>query len=215
MQVPEYTVHSLEESMGEMGIAAILIQNVVVAALALVNDLAILVGENTNTNLGTRVGANRISIKCGLAVISWIKDKQLALEEVSSSLNGSVSLHVGKLSHSAAQESQSAVANLQPPSRQARAYIYAYSLYQSKHDAADDNTPTTLMLPLIERLVKLFKTHRAAIDFNSGFVNAIVPMFERGVFVTSEGTGMKQHQKNERVEWSMNYYFYGLILIVN
>jgi hypothetical protein len=69
-------------------------------------------------------------------------------------------------------------------SRRARAYICAYySLYQSKNDAADDNTPTTLTLPLIERLVKLFKTHRAAIDFDAGFVNAFVPKLESSVFV--------------------------------
>jgi hypothetical protein len=33
----------------------------------------------------------------------------------------------------------------------------------------------TLTLPLIERLVKAFKTHRAAIDFDAGFVNGFVP----------------------------------------
>jgi len=33
---------------------------------------------------------------------------------------------------------------------------------------------TTLTLPLIERLVKRFKTHRAAIDFDAGFVNGFV-----------------------------------------
>jgi hypothetical protein len=69
-------------------------------------------------------------------------------------------------------------------SRRARAYICAYySLYQSNNDTADNNTPTTLTLPLIERLVKAFKTHRAAIDFDAGFVNAFVPKLERGVFV--------------------------------
>ncbi len=60
--------------------------------------------------------------------------------------------------------------------RQARAYIRVdYSLYQSNCNAADDNTPTTLTLPLIERLQRAFKTHRAAIDFDAGFVNAFVP----------------------------------------
>lgn len=69
-------------------------------------------------------------------------------------------------------------------SRRARAYICAYySLYQGNNDAADNNTPTTLTLPLIERLVKAFKTHRAAIDFDAGFVNAFVPKLERGVFI--------------------------------
>ena len=58
-------------------------------------------------------------------------------------------------------------------SRRARAYICAYySLYESKCNGND--TPT-LTLPLIERLVKAFKTHRAAIDFDAGFVNGFVP----------------------------------------
>jgi hypothetical protein len=57
-------------------------------------------------------------------------------------------------------------------SRRARAYICAYySLYESK--CKGDDTPT-LTLPLIERLVKAFKTHRAAIDFDAGFVNGFV-----------------------------------------
>ncbi|KAI2492116.1 hypothetical protein MHU86_22452 [Fragilaria crotonensis] len=59
-------------------------------------------------------------------------------------------------------------------SRRARAYICAYySLYESKHNGGDDLP--TLTLPLIERLVKAFKTHRAAIDFDAGFVNGFVP----------------------------------------
>ena len=40
-----------------------------------------------------------------------------------------------------------------------------------------DDTPT-LTLPLIERLVKAFKTHRAAIDFDAGFVNGFVPVLQ-------------------------------------
>jgi hypothetical protein len=57
-------------------------------------------------------------------------------------------------------------------SRRARAYICAYySLYESKCRGDD---MTTLTLPLIERLVKRFKTHRAAIDFDAGFVNGFV-----------------------------------------
>ena len=55
-------------------------------------------------------------------------------------------------------------------SRRARAYISAYySLYESKRNG-DDDTPV-LTLPLIEGVVKAFKTHRAAIDFDAGFVN--------------------------------------------
>jgi hypothetical protein len=61
-------------------------------------------------------------------------------------------------------------------SRRARAYISAYySLYESKRNG--DDTPT-LTLPLIERLVKAFKTHRAAIDFDAGFVNGFVPVLQ-------------------------------------
>jgi hypothetical protein len=61
-------------------------------------------------------------------------------------------------------------------SRRARAYICAYyALYESKRKG--DDTPT-LTLPLIERLVQAFKTHRAAIDFDAGFVNGFVPKME-------------------------------------
>jgi hypothetical protein len=62
-------------------------------------------------------------------------------------------------------------------SRWARAYICAYyALYESK--CMGDDIPT-LTLPLIEHLVKAFKTHRAAIiDFDSCFVNGFVPKVE-------------------------------------
>ena len=64
-------------------------------------------------------------------------------------------------------------------SRRARAYICAYySLYESKHNRDDTST---LTLPLIERLVKAFKTHRAAIDFDAGFMNGFVPVVIEGV----------------------------------
>jgi hypothetical protein len=36
----------------------------------------------------------------------------------------------------------------------------------------------TLTLPLIERLVKAVKTHRAVIDFDAGFMNGFVPKME-------------------------------------
>jgi hypothetical protein len=60
-------------------------------------------------------------------------------------------------------------------SRRARSYICAYyALHQRKQlNKDDDNTPT-LTLPLIERLLKEFKTHRAAVDFDAGFVNSFV-----------------------------------------
>jgi hypothetical protein len=67
-------------------------------------------------------------------------------------------------------------------SRRARAYICAYySLYESKCDGGD--TPT-LTLPLIERLVKAFKTHRAAINFDAGLVNGFVQVLQ-GVIANS------------------------------
>jgi hypothetical protein len=33
----------------------------------------------------------------------------------------------------------------------------------------------SLTLPLLERLVKAFKTQRAAIDFDAGFLNSFLP----------------------------------------
>jgi hypothetical protein len=58
-------------------------------------------------------------------------------------------------------------------SRRARAYICAYfALHESKKNG--DDAPL-LTLPLIERLVKAFKTHRAAVDFDAGFVKSVVP----------------------------------------
>jgi hypothetical protein len=61
-------------------------------------------------------------------------------------------------------------------SRLARAYICAYyEMYESK--CMGDDIPT-LTLPLIKRLVKAFKTHRAAIDFDAGFVNRFLPKME-------------------------------------
>jgi hypothetical protein len=61
-------------------------------------------------------------------------------------------------------------------SRRARVYICAYyALYESKR--MGDDIPT-LTLPLIEHLMKAFKTHRAAIDFDAGFVNVFVTKME-------------------------------------
>ena len=70
-------------------------------------------------------------------------------------------------------------------SRRARAYICAYySLYESKKNNNHDDTTstTTLTLPLIERIVKAFKTHRAALDFDAGFVNGFVHSLEVDAF---------------------------------
>jgi hypothetical protein len=61
-------------------------------------------------------------------------------------------------------------------SRRARAYICAYySLYESKRNGED---MPALTLPLIKRLVKSFKTHRAAIDFDAGFLNGFVKVLQ-------------------------------------
>jgi hypothetical protein len=69
-------------------------------------------------------------------------------------------------------------------SRRARAYICAYySLYESQN-RGDDTIKLTL--PLIERLVKAFKTHRAAIDFDAGFVHGFVPNLKDGAIVIDE-----------------------------
>jgi hypothetical protein len=61
--------------------------------------------------------------------------------------------------------------------RHARAYISTYySLYESKRNR-DNDTPT-LSLPLIECVVKAFKTHLAPIDFDAGFVSGFVPVLQ-------------------------------------
>jgi hypothetical protein len=43
-----------------------------------------------------------------------------------------------------------------------------------------------LLLLLIKRLVKAFKTHRAAINFDAGFVYNFVPNLKDGVIVINE-----------------------------
>jgi hypothetical protein len=69
-------------------------------------------------------------------------------------------------------------------SRQARAYICAYcSLYESQN-RGDDTIKLTL--PLIERLVKAFKTHLAAINFDAGFVYGFVPNLKDGAIIIDE-----------------------------
>jgi hypothetical protein len=55
------------------------------------------------------------------------------------------------------------------------------SLYESK--CKEDNMPA-LNLPLIECLVKAFKTHRATIHFDAGFVNVFVKVLQ-GVIANS------------------------------
>ncbi len=69
-------------------------------------------------------------------------------------------------------------------SRRARAYICAYySMYESQNRG---NDTIKLTLPLIERLVKAFKTHRAAISFDAGFVYGFVPNLMDGAIVIDE-----------------------------
>jgi hypothetical protein len=69
-------------------------------------------------------------------------------------------------------------------SRRARSYICAYYvLHQRKLNNCNDNMPT-LTLPLINRLMKEFKTHRAAVDFDAGFVQSFVsPAIEEVVLM--------------------------------
>jgi hypothetical protein len=69
-------------------------------------------------------------------------------------------------------------------SRRARSYICAYySLYESAN-RGDDTTKVSL--PLIERIVKAFKSHRAAIDFDAGFVYGFVHAMNNGAIVIDE-----------------------------
>ena len=59
-------------------------------------------------------------------------------------------------------------------SRRARSYICAYyAFHQERAHNYEDHSPT-LTLPSIERLMKAFKTHQAAVDFDTGFVNSFV-----------------------------------------
>ena len=70
-------------------------------------------------------------------------------------------------------------------SRRARSYICTYySLYYESANRGDDTTKVSL--PLIERIVKAFKSHRAAIDFDAGFVYGFVPAINDGAIVIDE-----------------------------
>ena len=57
-------------------------------------------------------------------------------------------------------------------SRRARAYIMAHKYLDNKEEQ-DNNTPA-LSAYLIEKVVKKFKTHRCASDFDDGFINEVV-----------------------------------------
>ena len=72
-------------------------------------------------------------------------------------------------------------------SRRARTYICAYyALHQRKLNNCEYNMPT-LTLSLLERLMKEFKTHRAAVDFDAGFVQSFVsPAIEEVVLMAAK-----------------------------
>ena len=64
-----------------------------------------------------------------------------------------------------------------------RAYISTYySLNKSQHNVGDTQKLTLLF---IERVVKAFKTHRAAINWDASFMNGFVCMFD-GVMGASQ-----------------------------
>ena len=81
--------------------------------------------------------------------------------------------------------------------RWARAYICAYCMRACK------TTPMTRQyfhLALIERLVKAFKTHRVAINFDVGFVNGCVSKHEKGVFCENARCVLQQEWEYGLVE---------------
>ena len=59
-------------------------------------------------------------------------------------------------------------------SRRARSYICAYYAIHQRKQQDNGNDVPSLTLPIIDRIVKAFKTHRAVVDFDTGFVNSIV-----------------------------------------
>jgi hypothetical protein len=66
-------------------------------------------------------------------------------------------------------------------SRRARSYICAYyALYES--NKGDIKRQALVTLPLIERVVNAFKTHRAVIDFDAAFVNGFAPLLDKEFF---------------------------------
>jgi hypothetical protein len=63
-------------------------------------------------------------------------------------------------------------------SRRARQYICAYHALHEQQQSSKDAATEEITAPLIEKLVKKFKTHRAVIDFDNKFVTATVKMEE-------------------------------------
>jgi hypothetical protein len=72
-------------------------------------------------------------------------------------------------------------------SRRARAYICAYFLMHENIRNQSEENLQILTLPLIEKLVKAFKTHRAAVDFDAAFVNGFVPSIDDVLAKFDEG----------------------------
>ena len=59
-------------------------------------------------------------------------------------------------------------------SRRARAYICAYYQIESKKNGATAQVDKMTSLPEIEALMKEFRTHRSALDFDSAFCKSVV-----------------------------------------
>ena len=66
-------------------------------------------------------------------------------------------------------------------SRRARAYICAcrafHDMKKEEHDP-NERTNYPLSLPAIEKMVKDFKTHRSALDFDRGFITSVLQVIE-------------------------------------
>ena len=72
-------------------------------------------------------------------------------------------------------------------SRRARQYIVAYHALaqQKKSNSIDASKNTVMSVSLIENVMKIFKTHRSASDFDFAFTKSVVDtMFK-----------IKQHQQ--------------------
>ncbi len=66
-------------------------------------------------------------------------------------------------------------------SQRARQYICTYHALYEQHSSNVSASESKITAPLIEKLVKQFKTHRAAIDFDNKFVAAMEDMEEEDV----------------------------------
>ena len=61
-------------------------------------------------------------------------------------------------------------------SRRAREYIVAYKLLHHEQNAADVNMElhTNIPVEIFFQMVKYYKSHRCALDFDLGFLNLVV-----------------------------------------